>query len=186
MAREREVSDVIASAVAAGKYAPGDEPKLRAMAAGYGTDGLREMVATVPDGAAGPVRALASGAQIPVDARTMTDAEMAGEAQTRAKANGTTYREEFRKLRAEKGRARASSTRNLHRIRRGHPRPSSRPRASSPTAGKSAWCPTPAPPNTPASPAAQVPRRFPRRGPDVGALHLRRRRGVLTSAPTTG
>lgn len=103
VAREREVSDVIASAVAAGKYAPGDEPKLRAMAAKYGTDGLREMVATVPDGAAGPVRALASGAQIPVDARTMTDAEMAGEAQTRAKANGTTYREEFRKLRAERG-----------------------------------------------------------------------------------
>ena len=101
--REREVSDVIASAVAAGKYAPGDEPKLRALADKLGTDALREFVATVPDGAAGPRRALASGATMPIEARTMTDAEMAGEAQTRAKANGTTYREEFRKLRAEKG-----------------------------------------------------------------------------------
>ena len=65
--REREVSDVIASAVAAGKYAPGDEPKLRALAGKLGTDALREFVATVPDGAAGPRRALASGATMPVD-----------------------------------------------------------------------------------------------------------------------
>mgnify|MGYP003554622344 CR=1 FL=1 len=65
--REREVSDVIASAVADGKYAPGDEPKLRALAGKLGTDALREFVATVPDGAAGPRRALASGKQIPVD-----------------------------------------------------------------------------------------------------------------------
>lgn len=65
--REREVSDVIASAVAAGKYAPGDEGKLRALAGKLGTDALREFVATVPDGAAGPRRALASGATMPVD-----------------------------------------------------------------------------------------------------------------------
>ncbi len=101
--RERELSDVIASAVASGKAAPGDEAKFRAIAEKRGTDALRDLVALIPDGAAGPRRALASGVQMPIEARTMTDAEMAGEAQTRAKANGTTYREEFRKLRAEKG-----------------------------------------------------------------------------------
>ena len=101
--RERELSDVIASAVASGKAAPGDEAKFRAIAEKRGTDALRDLVALIPDGAAGPRRALASGAAMPIEARTMTDAEMAGEANTRAKANGTTYREEFRKLRAEKG-----------------------------------------------------------------------------------
>ena len=100
---EREVTDVIAAAVSAGRVAPGDTERHRAFAGRFGIEALRESLAGIPEGAAGPRRAAASGLQMPGEARTMTDAEMAGEAQTRAKANGTTYREEFRKLRAEKG-----------------------------------------------------------------------------------
>ncbi len=101
--RDREVTDVINAAVADGRIAPGQVEELRADAAEFGIAALRRSLSRIAPGAAGPRRALASGATMPVEARTMTDAEMAGEAHARAKANGTTYREEFRKLRAEKG-----------------------------------------------------------------------------------
>lgn len=87
----REVADAVSAAVAAGKVAPGDTERHRAFAAKYGIEALRASLGNIPEGAAGPRRALASGQQMPEDGGDKT--AMARQLIAKARETGKPFAE---------------------------------------------------------------------------------------------
>ena len=96
----REVESLIAAARERGAILAASADKHRAFAAKFGNEALAESLAGIPDEAAMPRSAIASGKQMPDKGGQMTRQEMAAEAQRRSVENNTTYRAELKKLEA--------------------------------------------------------------------------------------